>query len=55
MQRGEGLLRSLEEGEIDAFIQHYQRLTEHILREMPARADVVFHLDAQRNVLPAPP
>lgn len=33
------------------FIQHYERLTRHILAEMPARADLVIRLDAGRRVL----
>jgi len=32
------------------FIQHYQRLTEWVLEEMPARADLVVRLDGQRRV-----
>jgi len=31
------------------FVAHYERLTRHILGEMPARADVVIELDAARN------
>lgn len=31
------------------FIAHYERLTRHILCEMPARADLVVSLDAQRK------
>jgi len=36
--------------QIARFIQHYERLTRHILREMPARADLVVQLDARRGV-----
>lgn len=32
------------------FIQHYERLTRHILEEMPARADLVFRLGADRSL-----
>jgi D-glycerate 3-kinase len=32
------------------FIAHYERLTRHILEEMPARAAVLFELDAQRRM-----
>ena len=31
--------------QVDRFIMHYERLTRHILAEMPARADIVFDLD----------
>jgi D-glycerate 3-kinase len=30
------------------FVAHFERLTRHILREMPSRADVVVRLDSQR-------
>jgi D-glycerate 3-kinase len=32
------------------FIQHYERLTRHILNEMPARADLVLRLDEDRQL-----
>ncbi len=31
------------------FISHYERLTRHMLREMPARADVVVRMDQSRH------
>jgi len=40
---------TLDDRQIDRFILHYQRLTEHILTEMPQRADVFVRLDAQRR------
>ena len=36
----------MSDAEIARFIQHYERLTRHILAEMPARADAVIALDA---------
>jgi len=33
------------------FIQHYQRLTEHALRTLPAQVDYLYRLDAQRNII----
>lgn len=36
--------------EIDRFVQHYERLTRHILREMPQRADLVLQLGEERRV-----
>ncbi len=36
---------------IARFIQHYERLTRHILSEMPARADIVVRLDEDRAPL----
>jgi D-glycerate 3-kinase len=40
----------MNEAQLARFIAHYERLTRHILREMPARADVLFELDAQRRI-----
>ncbi|XAO70592.1 MAG: hypothetical protein AAYR33_05715 [Acetobacteraceae bacterium] len=31
-------------------MQHYERLTRHIIDEMPQRADLVIHLDTARRV-----
>ncbi|WP_414901356.1 kinase [Sphingomonas flavalba] len=36
------------------FIAHYERLTRHILAEMPVRADCVIALDANRRVVTPP-
>lgn len=41
--------RIMSDEEIARFISHYERLTRHILAEMPSRADVVVSLDAERN------
>jgi D-glycerate 3-kinase len=35
---------------LDRFVQHYERITRHILREMPGRADLVLRLDDNRRV-----
>lgn len=40
----------LNDRELERFIAHYERLTRHILAEMPARADLVVLLDSQRRV-----
>ena len=40
----------MSDAQVARFIQHYERLTRHILDEMPARADLVVALDAQRGV-----
>jgi D-glycerate 3-kinase len=42
-------LRLMSDDQLDRFIMHYERLTRHILSEMPARADIVFPLDATHN------
>lgn len=36
---------------LDRFVQHYERITRHILLEMPARADLVLRLDDDRRVV----
>ena len=46
-QDGSG--RAMSEAEVAVFVQHYERLTRHIAREMPARADLVVSLDADRR------
>jgi D-glycerate 3-kinase len=45
---GSGLMNDEELGR---FIAHYERLTRHILDEMPTRADIVIELDASRRVV----
>lgn len=37
--------------QIREFIQYFQRITEHSLREMPARAQHLYQLDRQRNII----
>jgi D-glycerate 3-kinase len=39
----------MSEAELSRFIQHYERLTRHILVEMPARADLVAMLGEDRR------
>ncbi len=40
----------MDERTIIRFIQHYERLTQHNLKEMPHRADVVLSLDSRHQV-----
>ena len=42
-------LNIMSDRELQRFVMHYERLTRHILAEMPARADAVVHLDASHN------
>lgn len=46
---GKSTAGTMSEEAITRFIQHYERLTLHILNEMPARADLVVRLDEQRR------
>ena len=41
--------RAMSDAQVARFIAHYERLTRWILAEMPARADVVIPLDAERR------
>lgn len=40
---------TMDDAALDRFVSHYERLTRHILAEMPARADLVIRLDAARR------
>jgi D-glycerate 3-kinase len=40
--------RLMSEADLRRFIAHYERLTKHMLLEMPARADAIIDLDARR-------
>jgi D-glycerate 3-kinase len=40
----------MSEHQIHDFIQHFQRITEYSLEEMPARVDHLFQLDRDRNI-----
>ena len=42
---------AMDDAAIERFVAHYQRLTEHILAEMPARAELVIRLDAARRLI----
>ncbi len=41
--------RIMTDAQVDRFIMHYERLTRHILEEMPSRADIVFDLDESHS------
>ena len=41
--------RIMTNEQVDRFIMHYERLTRHILSEMPVRADIVFDLDESHS------
>jgi D-glycerate 3-kinase len=45
----QGAARAMSDDEVAVFVQHYERLTRHIAREMPVRADLVVALDADRR------
>lgn len=41
----------MDDAQLMHFIQHYERITRHCLKELPAQADLVFELDAGQNVI----
>jgi D-glycerate 3-kinase len=41
----------MDADQLRVFLMHYQRLTEHVLAEMPGRADIVMPMDAQQRIL----
>jgi D-glycerate 3-kinase len=43
--------RVMSDEQIEAFVQHYERITRHVLKVMPLRADVTIRLDAERQVI----
>lgn len=40
----------MDRAQLRRFVSHYERLTRHILAEMPGRADLTIHLDSKRLV-----
>lgn len=42
--------RVMSDAEVATFIQHYERLTRHILSTMPAYADLTLNLDTDRQL-----
>jgi D-glycerate 3-kinase len=49
-REGRPLDKVMSNDQVAAFVQHYERLTRHILAEMPGRADLVLQLDENRVV-----
>ena len=43
-------LHIMTDAQVDRFVQHYERLTRHIIREMPARTDAVVELGPERDL-----
>ena len=48
---GGDVSRVMDDAGVARFISHYERITRHILREMPGRADIVLELAAHRAPL----
>jgi D-glycerate 3-kinase len=47
--KGGDTSRLMTDRQLERFVSHYERLTRHILAEMPARADLVIRLDRARR------
>ena len=41
----------MTDAQVMRFIAHYERMTRHMMAEMPARADLTLQLDAERRVM----
>lgn len=50
MEQGDAASRAMDAAQLDRFVQHYERLTRHILVEMPGRADLPLPLDGDRQL-----
>ncbi|HUD92371.1 kinase [Sphingobium sp.] len=50
-EQGEAAKRAMDAAQLDRFVQHYERLTRHILVEMPERADLTLLLDKKRQLM----
>jgi D-glycerate 3-kinase len=44
-----GAPRAMNDAELDRFLSHYERISHHALRTLPARADILVELDASRT------
>jgi D-glycerate 3-kinase len=44
---------AMSKAQIVRFVAHYERITRHLMAEMPGRADLVIHLDAGRQMIAA--
>jgi D-glycerate 3-kinase len=40
----------MNKAQLTRFIEHYQRITEHTLQELPKTADIVFTLNKQQQI-----
>lgn len=49
-EKGDKTGKIMSDEQLQRFIQHYERLTRWILREMPTRADLLLRLDADHRV-----
>jgi D-glycerate 3-kinase len=50
---GRSGVQCLSDTQVATFIQYFERLTRHILAEVPARANLTLHLDQSRGLIHA--
>jgi D-glycerate 3-kinase len=50
LKRARGPSAGMTEAQLERFIRHYERITRHMLRDLPSHADVVVRLGEQRQV-----
>jgi D-glycerate 3-kinase len=50
-QQDRSRFRVMTAAQVSRFIQHYQRLTEYSLRQLPGRVHYLFSLDAERRIV----
>jgi len=50
IEQGKPISGLMTADQIARFVQHYERITRHILSEMPDRADLVIALDEHRHI-----
>lgn len=46
---GPAATHAMDDAEVATFVQHFERLTRHLLAELPTRADAIIDLDAERR------
>ncbi|RYD57208.1 MAG: kinase [Sphingomonadales bacterium] len=51
LRRAQGADCGMTDAEVAVFVQHYQRLTDHMLRNAPDWADLTIALDAERRAV----
>ena len=48
---GTGDNQVMDESGVERFIQHYQRITEHLLDTLPGKVDYLFEMDKNRKII----
>jgi D-glycerate 3-kinase len=50
LRRARGPNAGMTDAQLERFIRHYERITRHMLRDLPSHADIVVRLGEQRQV-----